>query len=165
MAKYLTARKRTPPPKTFTHRFHLAHHGRGYYVEAIKLIGRPLGLTQRFRVPLPPGSRGTQDEARRAVAKYLESNIYEMKVQFVSASNTLSIRARRVRAVRVYVIDGLFDMARPVAIQLNGRGWTGRIKPSARCMLTHYAADRDAGRLIVSEIDIDLSGKATVRYP
>jgi len=165
MAKYLAAQKRTAPPKTFTHRFHLRHQGRGYYVEAVRLVGRPLDLSKRLRVPLPPGSRGTQEEARQAVTKYLESNIYEMKVQLAPAGNMLSIRARRLRTVRVHVVDGMFDLSRPVKIQLNGRGWTGRIKPSARCMLTRYAGDRDAGRLIVNEIEIDLSGKATVRYP
>ena len=81
-----------------------------------------------------------------------------------SHANALTVRAKRVRRVRVHVMDGMFDLSKPVSLRLGSRGWSGRVKPSAKCMLKHYAAERDASALILNEVDIDLVGKVTVRY-
>ena len=40
----------------------------------------------------------------------------------------------------------------------------GRVGSSAECILRHYAATRDAAAVVHNEIDIDATGKATVRY-
>ncbi len=165
LAKYLAARRRRALPEGFTHRFHLAHHHRGYYVEALRLAGEPLDLSRRLRVPLPPGSRGTQAEARAAIRDFLDRHLFEFRATLARAGNALAVRTRRVPAVRIYVLDGMFDLSRPVNLQLDGRTWTGRIAPSARCVLAHYAADRDAAALVVNEVEMDSAGKVAVRYP
>ena len=164
MARYFAVHRRRAVPEAFTHRFHLRNHARGYYLRALSLAGKPLDLGQPLRVPLPAGSGGTQAEARRAVEKFIDDNVYEMRATLAPRSNALTVRAKRIRRVRILVLDGMFDLDKPVSLRFGGSGWTGRIKPSARCMLTHYAAQRDATGLVLNEVDIDEGGKVTVRY-
>jgi len=69
-----------------------------------------------------------------------------------------------VRAVRVYVLEGMFDLSRPVTVRFGRATWAGRLAPSPRCLLTHYARTRDTAALVCNEIDLDLSGRAAVRF-
>ena len=94
----------------------------------------------------------------------LHTHHHRDQCQGDTKANALSIRTLGVSAVRVYVMDGMFDLARPVTLKLNGRTWRGKVPVSARCLLTHYADTRDATALIVNELDIDAAGKVTVRY-
>jgi len=87
-----------------------------------------------------------------------------MSAALDAKANALAIRTLGVSAVRVVVMDGLFDLARPVTVSLNGRSWRGDVPASARCVLAHYAATRDATALILNELEIDAASRVTVRY-
>lgn len=78
--------------------------------------------------------------------------------------NTLTIRPRAIRTIRLYVTDGMFDLSKPVTIRFWSGEWTARIPVSARCLLTHYAATRDQTALIYNELELDISGRVTVQY-
>jgi len=108
--------------------------------------------------PLKPG----QDviEAGRA---YCDRMLFKLDADLDRGANALDIRASGVAAVRVYVLEGMFDLSRPVTIRLGRRAWTGRIAASPRCILTHYAPTRDAA-LICNEIDLDQSGAGGVQF-
>ena len=75
-----------------------------------------------------------------------------------------AIQPLGIRAVRLYVMAGMFDLAKPVRLHYFGRTWRGRIGVSAKCMLHHYAATRDATALVYNEIDLFVTGKAVVRH-
>ncbi len=99
----------------------------------------------------------------RQVRKRLANRMYRLRADLDRAANALAIRTVAVGAVRLYVTEGMFDLARPVTLTFRQRTWTGRIAPSARCMLTHYLRTRDASVLVLNEVDLDDSGKVTVR--
>ncbi len=164
LAPYLAARTRRAVPEKLTRLFHLPHHRRGYYLEALELACRPVDLSRRIRVRHRAGSVGTQADARAAVDDFLARNMFRMHAVLARRSNALSVRAAGVRSVRVYVMDGMFDLDRPVRLQFAGRSWSGKVGLSARCLLTHYAETRDATALVCNEVDLDASGKVTVRF-
>jgi pimeloyl-ACP methyl ester carboxylesterase len=58
-AAYLAKHRRKPMPEEFTRHFHLAHHGRAYYVEAVKLSEEPIDFDKppKIRLTRPPPSR------------------------------------------------------------------------------------------------------------
>jgi len=161
-AAFLAAGKRTPAPAKLAHFFHHPRHGRGYYLEAIKLTGRPMRMDKPIRVKFT--HKPTEAEAQRRMADHFRKYLFKMWAELDRPKNTLTVRARRVSGVRVYVIDGMFDPGRPVMLRFGGRSWRGKVTPSARCMLTHYAADRDAAALVCNEIDLHTTGRVVVRY-
>ncbi len=167
MGAYLAAHVRSPVPEQFVHVFHLAHHARGYYLEAIRLAHAPIDFTKRIRVQvrveLDTIGAG-QEDASRAIEKHIRKHLFRMRGRLDRGSNTLTILPRAMLTVRLYVIEGMFDLSRPVTIRFWSRKWTGRIPTSARCLLSHYAAARDRTALVHNEIDLDISGKVTVRY-
>jgi len=165
MARYLAAHRRKAVPERFEHFFHMSHHGRGYYLEAIRLNTRPVEFSAetRFRIVVPRGQRATPEMALRQVRKGLAKRMYRLHAELDRAGNALAIRTVAVGAVRLYVMEGMFDLARPVSLRFRRRTWTGRIAPSARCMLEHYLRTRDASALVLNEVDLDASGKVTIR--
>ena len=166
LAAFLHASRRSPVPPRMTHCFHLPAHRRAYYLEAMQFARPPMRLDQpiRVRVTMPGGVKPAPDAFERAARQLLERNLFRMSAELDGRANSLSIRLDGIRTVRVYVLDGMFDLSREVALKLNGRAWRGRVAPSARCVLGHYAADRDATALVLNEIDIDLTARALVRY-
>lgn len=161
-AEFLAKGRRVAVPEQVTHFFHLDHHRRGYYLEATKLYGRPMQMSRHVYPKLDP--KLPFPEAWKRTADYYRKFLFKMWGELDRSSNALAIRTWRVNAVRVYVIEGMFDHELPVRLRYNRRSWRGLVPRSARCMLTHYAADRDATALVVNEIDIDYRGRATVRY-
>jgi len=165
LARYFAKHKRRPMPKAFAHFFHRPHHARGYYLQALKFTRAAFDFTKKVAVPLGPDAKDATDEQIvQAVAYRLNKYLFKLSGALDTKANALSIRTLGISAVRVYVMEGMFDLARPVTLKLNGRTWRGRVPVSARCLLTHYARTRDATALIVNELDIDAAGKVTVRH-
>ncbi len=165
--KYLASHKRKAVPAKFTHFFHMPHHRRGYYVEALKFFRKPPDFSKspRIVVHLKPGQREiTPAEAVEHVRKHYERLMFRMWVQLDKKSNSLTVRASGIRSVRLYVMEGMFDPGKPVVLRWGRRTWRGKVPVSSECILTHYAATRDATAIILNEIDFDMSGKATVRF-
>ena len=79
-------------------------------------------------------------------------------------ANGLTIRASRVRSVRIYVTEGLFDLARPVTLRFGSRTWKGAVRPSTECMLRHYFDDRDSSAIVYNEIDFTAAGRVVAKY-
>lgn len=165
LAAYFAKHKRRPVPGTFEHLFHRPNHARGYYLEALKFTRAAFDFTQKVSIPLGPEAKDATDEQIvQAVAYRLNKYLFRMSAAMDAKANALAIRTLGVSAVRVVVMDGLFDLARPVTVSLNGRSWRGDVPASARCVLAHYAATRDATALILNELEIDAASRVTVRY-
>jgi len=161
-AAFLAGARRDPMPATFTHTFHLAHHVRGYYLEAVTLAAKPMPMGQRIRVSFD--RKPTQEESDRKMEDYFRRRLFSFSAGLDRQANTLTVKLSRVRTVRLYVMDGMFDLSRPVTLKTGIRTWKGIIPASAECMLKHYAADRDASAVIVNEVDFHDTGRAVLRY-
>jgi len=166
LAAFFASHKRNPMPVEFAHFFHLQQHRRGYYIEAIKLMHTPVDFSKKPRivVHVRPGQRITPKQATEYVRKYYEKLMFKMWGRLDKQNNTLSIHTKGISAVRIYVMDGMFDFNKPVTLRWGARVWRGKVPCSAKCILTHYAATRDATALICNEIDFYSSGRAIVRF-
>lgn len=164
-ARYLTSHKRLAAPEKLVHFFHRARHGRAYYVEAIRLARDELDFSRRPQPKLrvQPGE-SLAEAAIRTGKQVYDKSLFKIWADLDKGANAMSIRASGVSAVRVYATEGMFDLSRPVTLRFAGRSWTGGISASARCMLTHYAATRDATAVICNEVDVDSAGKVLVRF-
>jgi len=107
----------------------------------------------------------TQAESDRKMEEYFRRRLFGFSASLDQQTNTLALKLNRVRTVRLYVMAGMFDLARPVTLKNGIRTWRGSIPASAECMLKHYATDRDASALIVNEVDFHDTGRAVIRYP
>ena len=167
LSTFLQTQARVAHPERFTHLFHLRHHTRGYWVEALNLTREPLDFTKRIEIPVqaPAGRQPTANEIYTAQSQYLRQRLFRLDVSTNPRTNLVLIRPQGIDRVRVYVPDGLFDLSRPLTVRLGQRAWRGAAPASAECMLRHYLETRDGQARIVNEIDIDLTGEATVRYP
>jgi len=164
-AKYLASHKRGGPPAKLAHFFHLARHSRGYYLQAVELAHDPIDFTNvKITVTRRPGHELNKSEIRELMRKHVAKYLFKMWGELDRAKNSLSIRAVAIRRVRLYVTAGMFDLSRPVTIRYWSRTWRGRIAVSPRCVLSHYAAGRDATAMVCNEIDFDITGKAAVRF-
>jgi len=159
---FLATARRTPVPPKLTHVFHLDHHRRGYYLEAVDLAGKPMRMDRPIRIKFRP--RGDDPNGDKAAESYFRKYLFKMWADLDRKKNELRIRTSRVRSVRIYVTEGMFDLSRPVTLRFGSRAWRGRIEPSAECMLLHHAAERDAGAIVLNEIDFRATGRAAVRY-
>lgn len=161
-AAFLAGAKRNPAPETFSHDFHLRHHARGYYIEAISLAGTPMRMDRpvRIRFGRPP----TREESDRKMEEHFRKYLYGLAAELDREANTLSLKLRRVRAVRIHVLDGLFDLTQPVTIKIGTRRWRGEVNASAECMIRHYAEDRDRSAVVVNELEMDYTGRVRVKY-
>jgi pimeloyl-ACP methyl ester carboxylesterase len=161
---FLSRHKRTVAPVSLTHFFHSRRHGRAYYLEALEYGHSPLDLTKPPRVRIESASPPTQEQVEAATQALLERQIFKLSATLEPARNSLTIRADSIRKVRLYLFDGMLDLAKPVTIRFWRHTWKGPIPRSARCLLAHYADDRDATALVANEIDLDIAGKAVLRY-
>ncbi|MGB2820155.1 MAG: alpha/beta hydrolase-fold protein [Phycisphaerae bacterium] len=161
-AAFLAAGRRTSAPRKFAHFFHLEHHGRGYYLQAVQLAARPMRMDAPIRIKFNP--RASDANGDEAAERYFARQLFKMWAELDRPKNTLAIRTSRVRTVRLYVTEGMFDLDRPVTVRFNARSWRGLVPPSPRCMLTHYAVERDAAALVYNEIDLPTVGGVLVRY-
>ena len=161
-AAFLAGAKRQPMPAKFSHVFHLQHHARGYYLEAVNLAALPMRMDQPIRVSFD--HKPTPQESDRKMEEYFRRFLFGFSSELDRQANTLTITLKGVRTVRLYVMDGMFDLAKPITLRVGARTWKGLIPASAECMLKHYADDRDASAIIVNEVDIDSTGRAAIRY-
>lgn len=164
--KFLEAGKREPVPQNFTHTFHLWHHRRGYYLEAVALTRPPLNLEHGIRVELPAslGHKPTTKEVLDAGEKILTKSLFRFSAELDRPHNALTVKADGVRVLRLYVMEGMFDLSQPVTIRFGEKAWQGKIVPSARAMLQHYSAERDAAAIVLNELDLDAGGRVAVRF-
>lgn len=161
-AAFLAAGRRRAVPEKVAHVFHLDAHRRGYYLEAVKLAAKPMRMDRRIRVPF--SRRPSEPSGERAMANYFRKFLFGMWGELDRAANALTVRMSRVSTVRIYVTEGLFDLSRPVTLRVGHLAWRGPIRPSARCMVRHYAAQRDQAGVVYNEIDLTRLGRARVRY-
>lgn len=164
LSRFLLAHKRTAAPRRYWHYFHLAYHKRSYYVEATAFAHPPFDFVKGTTIHLPPGVEPTQENIKRAFEKKVAQAIFRIYAQIDPQTNTLRIQPLGLRKVRLYVLDGLFDLDKPVRLNYFARAWRGRIRPSAKCILTHYAATRDATALVLNEVDLSSAGRVAIRY-
>ena len=157
--------KRTVLPEQFTHMFHLAHHGRGYYLEAPGTTFNAAELKKPFRIRSPVPRKLTRDEFVKAVQARNRRTRLWFRADLDRSKNALTVKARGIRRLRLYVMDGMFDLSRPVIIRYWHGTWRGKIPVSPKCMLMHYAATRDQTALVVNELDLPFGKRAAVRYP
>lgn len=158
---FLDGAKRDCMPASFSHAFHLRRHSRGYYLEVVTLAGVPVKM---HVIPVRFDPKAPRAEFQRKAEDYFRRVLFSFSAEFDRQANTLAVKLSRVRVVRLYVMDGMFDLSRPVTLKVGTRTWTGRIPVSAWCMLKHYAADRDASAVIVNEVDLYDTGRAVIRF-
>jgi pimeloyl-ACP methyl ester carboxylesterase len=163
LLKFLADKKRGSLPRNFEHSFHAANNARAYYLEATAFQWKPLDLSKRLEVAMP-GGVATSQSARDAIQEHVSRKLFKMTCKLETEKNTITIQGLGIRTVRLYVMEGMFDLSKPVTIRYLGRIWTGRITPSARCMIEHYAATRDQTQLYLNELDLDLSRQVQQRY-
>ncbi len=166
LRRFLESSRRQVAPAQFRHYFHRPPHARAYCLEAVKLGGTPIDFSQRIRIDLPPpkGDEPTREEVLAAAGRYLGRRLYKLRAEVDRAANSLTIQPLGVTRVRVYVTEGLFDLSKPAEIRFGRVRKQGELPVSARCILKHYAATRDATALICNEVDLELTGKVEVRY-
>ena len=162
--RFLSQHRRTVVPDKFEHRFHLSHHARGYYLHATELGRTPIDFSKGVKVQVPGIRPRSKEEIRRVMRKHVERYLFEMRAELDRPENLLTIRAKGIRIIRLYVMEGMFDLSKEQGIHYWSRKWKGRIPPSAACMLRHYAATRDRTALVLNEMDLTIRGKASVRY-
>jgi pimeloyl-ACP methyl ester carboxylesterase len=161
-ARFLAAGRRRAAPEQVVHFFHADRHRRGYYLEALELAARPMRMDRRVRLKFD--RKPTEQEAQRRMADHFRKFLFRMWGRLDRSTNTLTIRTQRIRSVRVYVTEGMFDPRRPVTLRYGRRTWRGRVPRSARCMLLHYAQDRDTTAVVYNEIDFPSAGRCVVRH-
>jgi S-formylglutathione hydrolase FrmB len=161
-AAFLARAKRQPMPAKFSHTFHLQDHTRGYYLEAVALAAQPMRMDQRITVSFD--HKPTPEESDRKMEDYFRRFLFSFSADLDRQANSMTITLNRIRTIRLYVMDGMFDLARPVSLRVGARTWKGLVPTSAQCMLKHYADDRDASAVIVNEVDIDSTGRTVIRY-
>jgi len=162
LAAFLAAGRRKAAPLRVTHFFHLEHHKRGYWLEANRLAARPMRMDRPIRVRF--SRRPSETDGEKAMDRYFRRYLFKMWGEVDRETNTLTVRTSRVTSVRIYLIDGLLDLSRPVTLKFGRRSWRGEVPASARCMLHHYADTRDATALVVNEIDLPVTARALIRY-
>ncbi len=163
-SKYLAANKRVVVPERFEHLFHVKRHSRGYYLEATRLSGKALDFSKRIRV-ITHGREPTKEDLKKAFEKKFQVKLYRMSGVLDRAENSLTIESKRVRTMRIYVMDGMFDLSKEVTVKFANRKWRGRIRPSAKCMISHYAASRDQTALVLNELIFSTNApKPSIRY-
>jgi dienelactone hydrolase len=165
--RFLAAHRRTAAAARMRHHFHTARHNRGYYLAARELARKPIDFDKLDRIEVPAAHEGkpTVAEALQAAAAHLDKRLFKLHAQRDPATNALAVKSAGVTKVRVYIVEGLFDLAKPVEIRFGKARWQEKIVADPRCVLEHYAATRDQGRLIYNEIDLSFDGKAAARYP
>ena len=161
---YLAANKRIAMPDKFSHHFHLAHHTRGYYLEAVDLAHEPIDFNKPVEVKVPEGEKLSQEKGLKLLHRYVRKAMFSFHADLNRGTNTLTVGAYAIRKLRLYVLEGMFDSSKPVKVRYWSRSWRGKVPVSARCMLLNYAAARDQSAVVVNEIDLDIRGPATVRY-
>ncbi|MCY2926797.1 MAG: hypothetical protein NT031_15435 [Planctomycetota bacterium] len=164
LTAYLAKHKRTLAPATFTHAFHLPTHARAYYLDALEYTHPPMDIAKGVSAKVEAVKAPTQQQLKDAFQATFERQIFQINATLDTGANSLTIRAPGVQKVRLYLYDGMLDLSRPVTIRFWTSTWKGRLAPSARCLLTHYAATRDATGLVLNEVDLDASGVAVPRY-
>jgi predicted esterase len=162
-AAFLAGGRRQAAPQKLAHFFHLAHHRRGYYLEALELAGEPMRMDRPIRIKFARSPNDPQGD--RAAEDYFRRFFFRMWAELDRRKNELAVRTSRIRGVRIYVTEGLFDLSRPVTLRFGGRTWRGKVNASPECMLRHYAAERDASAPVYNEIDLPYTGRTPVRYP
>ena len=165
--RFLSRHKRNRVPAKFRRYFHLPAHARGYCVEAVKGGRRPFSFGKPYDIDVPSTQphEPTSQELFDAASRHLAKRLFKMWVDVDRARNALRVRPMGVTKVRVFITDGLFDLGKPVELRFARAKWQGRMPLSARCMLLHYAATRDATGLVYNEIDLQILGKSAARYP
>ena len=164
MADFFRRHKRTAVPGKYWHYFHLAHHSRSYYVAATEFGHPPFDFEKGAEISIPAGTKPTREALTKLYEKKVRAAIFRIYAALDRPRNALRIQPMGLRAVRLYVMEGMFRLAQPVRLTYFSRSWRGRIAPSAKCMLTHYAATRDATALVCNEIDLPARGTAAARY-
>jgi len=162
--RFLSQYRRIVVPEKFEHLFHLSHHARGYYLHATELGRTPIDFSKGIKVQVPGIRPRSKEEIRRVMRKHVQRYLFEMRADLDRSENLLTIRAKGIRIIRLYVMEGMFDLSKEQGIRYWSRKWKGRIPPSAACMLRHYATTRDRTALVLNEIDLDIRGKASIRY-
>jgi len=163
-AKYLAAHKRIAPPEAFRRKFHLAHHARGYYVEALRFTRTPIDFNKPIKIVVKTSRDPDSVDPQAALRQHIAGRLFYLSVKLDRSRNRLTVRGGGVRKVRIYVADGMFAPSRTVTLLALGKVWRGKLPVSARCMLTHYLATRDQTRLVINEVEIATRGKPVVRY-
>jgi pimeloyl-ACP methyl ester carboxylesterase len=158
--KFLEGKKRQLPT-SFEHYFHMRHHARGYWLEATNFTFTPLDLSKAVSVTV-----STKDPkvAQDAAQKFVSGKLFQFSGLIDAESNTITIKGVGIRTARLYLIDGMVDLSKPVTIRYLGSTWKGKIATSPDCVLKNYAATRDQTQLIVNEVDLRPDGRATARY-
>jgi pimeloyl-ACP methyl ester carboxylesterase len=160
---FFAAHRRQAAPPALTHVFHLPAHRRAYYLEAVRLARKPIDFSKGVRVSVPAGARPDKDTLAKLLQQHAAKSLFRIQATREPKTNALRLRTVGVRTLRVYVLDGLLDLRRPVVIHHAGRTWRGKVAESAKCVLTHYLATRDASAPVLNEIDLE-GGKVTVRF-
>ncbi len=168
LLSFLGAHRRVIDPNRLTHRFHQGYHKQAYYLHAVATTRRPLSMARGLRIPVKPRRSGrppTQAELRAAQEQFIRDRMFSFSARLDRPANTLTIEADGVRSFRLEVIEGMFELSRPITIRFDGGTWTGRVRPSPRCLLTHYADTRDQTRLVLNELAIFPACRVRVAYP
>lgn len=159
--KFIGGKKRALPTE-FEHVFHMPHHARAYWLEATAYTAKPMDLSQPIQVRV---TSKDLKEAETAIFQQLKRRMMHLSGKCDRAINTVTVKGTGIRAARLYVIDGMLDLSKPVTINFFGRTWKGKIAASPECLLAHYAATRDQTQLIVNEVELDSGGKVKVKFP
>ena len=164
--KFLAKYTRNPTPEKITHNFHLPHHARGYYLEATALSTKPPDFTKPPKIKVSRDPRGMSKIDRlKMFSKHFDRSLFRFQATLNRKTNTLTIKPFRIKTMRLYVTQGLFDPKRPAVIKYWRRVWRGTIPTSAACILKHYTTTRDAQALVLNEIDLTATRKPVFRFP
>jgi hypothetical protein len=129
-------------------------------------VPEPNDFARPVRVAVPArGRRPTKEEIRLAMQKQVARRMYRLGGRLDRDKGELTVRGSFIGRVRVYVADGLFADPNRVTVRFGRQEFSGPIPASPRCMLEHYARTRDAGRLIINELDLALAKPPRLRYP
>ena len=164
--RFLAASRRRPMPQKIDRRFHLAHHSRGYYIEAVELARKPVDFATTRNIPIkvPPGVKPTPEDARKAMEEYFRKRLFQTRAELDRPGGTVTVGAVAVRKLRLYVMDGMAGPEGTMKLKYWHRSWQGTVPVSARCILLHYAERRDQTAIVYNEMDLTSTLSPTVRF-
>jgi hypothetical protein len=115
-------------------------------------------------VELPPGAPPSEQAAAAAIQKHIDAALFRLQATLDRKANTLTVKPSGMSSFRVDVTDDMFDPSKPINLAFFDKRWSGQVPLSARCVLEHYAQDRDATRLTYNVLECTVLGRVTALF-
>lgn len=149
---WATPLRRDVCPPAVTQRFATLAESRHHWLAAAALRGEPLDPT-RPGIPVP--ATGTEAERRRDYVKKCREGTALLSGRI--EGQTVTIEARKVGRVVLWLSDRLLDLDREVTVTINGKkAFSGKVERRVEVLVDEIAATGDTGRVYTAKKMLDV---------